>query len=57
MKQLPAGLIAAPFTAFHADCRLNLERVPLQARSLSRNGVVGAFVCGTTRRGTFHDAG
>jgi N-acetylneuraminate lyase len=51
MKQLPAGLIAAPFTAFHADCRLNLERVPLQARSLSRNGVVGAFVCGTTGEG------
>ncbi len=43
-----AGLIAAPFTPFHADGSLNLARVPDLAAALRAAGVAGAFVCGTT---------
>lgn len=45
------GLVAAPFTAFKPDGDLKLELVPLQAQLLARNGVTGAFVCGTTGEG------
>lgn len=45
------GLIAAPFTPFHADGSLNLAVVEKQAASLVANGVAGAFVCGTTGEG------
>ena len=45
------GLIAAPFTAFHADGSLNLPFIEKQVASLAANGVTGAFVCGTTGEG------
>jgi N-acetylneuraminate lyase len=45
------GLIAAPYTPFHADGSLNLPVIEKQAASLVANGVVGAFVCGTTGEG------
>jgi N-acetylneuraminate lyase len=45
------GLIAAPYTAFHPDGRLNLATIERQAASLIANGVTGAFVCGTTGEG------
>lgn len=46
------GLIAAPFTAFHADHSLNLAAVADQAALLIEGNVGGAFVCGTTGEGT-----
>ena len=46
------GLIAAPFTPMHADRTLNLNAVDHYARWLHSNGVVGAFICGTTGEGT-----
>ncbi|MEA3208142.1 MAG: N-acetylneuraminate lyase [Chthoniobacter sp.] len=45
------GLVAAPFTAFHADGSLNLALIEKQVASLVANGVSGAFVCGTTGEG------
>ena len=45
------GLIAAPYTPFQADGSLNLPVIEKQAASLVANGVVGAFVCGTTGEG------
>lgn len=45
------GLIAAPFTAFHQDGSLNLDFIEKQATALIANGVMGAFVCGTTGEG------
>jgi N-acetylneuraminate lyase len=45
------GLVAAPFTPFHADRSLNLEVIPAYARFLRDNGVGAAFVCGTTGEG------
>jgi N-acetylneuraminate lyase len=45
------GLIAAPFTALHADGSLNLPMIKRQANALVESGVVGAFVCGTTGEG------
>jgi N-acetylneuraminate lyase len=45
------GLVAAPFTAFRPDGELALDVVPRQARRLVRDGVIGAFVCGTTGEG------
>ena len=42
------GLIAAPYTAMHADGSLNLDVVERQAEALVASGVSGAFVCGTT---------
>jgi N-acetylneuraminate lyase len=45
------GLIAAPYTAFDTEYRLHLDIIPLQAQSLVANGVIGAFVCGTTGEG------
>jgi len=46
-----SGLIAAPYTAFHADGALNLGAIANQAGLFARNGVTGAFVCGTTGEG------
>jgi N-acetylneuraminate lyase len=43
-----SGLIAAPFTPFHADYSLNLDVVPKIAEHLVKNKVSGAFVGGTT---------
>jgi len=45
------GLVAAPFTPFHADGSLNLDVIPAYARFLRDNGVSAAFVCGTTGEG------
>lgn len=46
-----SGLIAAPFTPLHANGALNLDAVAAYARHLHGNGVVGAFICGTTGEG------
>jgi N-acetylneuraminate lyase len=53
MSQYPPllGLVAAPFTPFDAKGALNLRMVEKQAASLVKNGVTGAFVCGTTGEG------
>ncbi len=45
------GLIAAPFTPMTADGQVDLARIAPLAEFLSRNGVIGAFVCGTTGEG------
>ncbi|HRE82938.1 MAG TPA: dihydrodipicolinate synthase family protein [Opitutaceae bacterium] len=51
MKSTLTGLIAAPHTPFRADGALDLSVVPRQATLLARNGVTGAFICGTTGEG------
>ena len=45
---LSSGLIAAPFTPMHADGSLNLEIIPEYASFLSRNGVSGVYIFGST---------
>ena len=45
------GLVAAPFTAMHADGSLNLSLIERQAKALAENRVNGAFICGTTGEG------
>jgi len=45
------GLVAAPFTPLKATGAIAESVIPLQARSLARNHVVGAFVCGSTGEG------
>ena len=45
------GLIAAPLAAFRPDGTVNLEVIPQQAAWLYENGVVGAFVNGSTGEG------
>jgi N-acetylneuraminate lyase len=45
------GLVAAPFTPFHADLSVNLDDIPAYARLLRQNGVAAAFICGTTGEG------
>jgi len=52
IKQKTEGLIAAPFTPLRADRTLNLNAVDQYARWLHTNGVVGAFICGTTGEGS-----
>jgi N-acetylneuraminate lyase len=47
-----AGLTAAPFTPFRPDGELALDRIPALADALVADGVVGAFVCGTTGEGS-----
>jgi len=42
------GLVAAPFTPMTSDGSLHLEAVEPYAEMLARNGVLGAFVGGTT---------
>ena len=51
MKKL-VGLIAAPFTPMHADGRINLDIIPSYASLLAKDGVSGAFICGTTGEGS-----
>src|SRR5262245_7599421 len=46
-----SGLVAASFTAFHADGSVNLAPVEAHAALLARNGVTGVFVCGSTGEG------
>jgi N-acetylneuraminate lyase len=45
------GLIAAPFTPMHTDGSLNLSLIPAYYQMLKDNGVVGAFICGSTGEG------
>lgn len=45
------GLIAAPFTAMHADGSINLAAIDQQAARLAADGVAGAFICGSTGEG------
>lgn len=49
---LITGLIAAPFTPLLADGELNLKVIPAYADRLVRDGVRGAFICGTTGEGS-----
>ena len=42
------GLIAAPFTPMLADYSINLDIIEDYANRLHLDGVVGAFICGTT---------
>jgi len=51
MKHVLTGLIAAPHTPFHPDGGIACDVIPRQAELLARNGVAGAFVCGTTGEG------
>lgn len=52
MHEQFSGLVAAPFTPFHADGQLNLEPIPRLARLLAANRIRAAFVCGTTGEGS-----
>lgn len=45
------ALIAATYTAMNPDGSLNLEAIAQQAALLSKDGAVGAFICGTTGEG------
>jgi N-acetylneuraminate lyase len=45
------GLIAAPHTPFGKDGELNLKLIPRQAALLIKNGVTGAYICGSTGEG------
>jgi N-acetylneuraminate lyase len=45
------GLIAAPFTPMNANTSINLDAIEGYSKHLHGNGVVGAFVCGTTGEG------
>jgi N-acetylneuraminate lyase len=42
------GLIAAPFSPMHAEGSVNLDAIEGYANRLNHDGVVGAFICGTT---------
>ena len=46
-----AGLIAAPFTPMDKSGTLNLRVIEQYATKLKKDGVGGAFVCGTTGEG------
>ncbi len=50
MKKLQ-GLIAAPHTPFTQNGDVNIAEIPKQADLLSRQGVKGAYICGTTGEG------
>lgn len=45
------GLIAAPFTPMHQDGSLNVSLIPEYYQFLKRNGVIGAFINGSTGEG------
>ncbi len=45
------GLIAAPFTPMHDNGSLNLDLIPEYYDMLKRNGVMAAFICGSTGEG------
>lgn len=45
------GLIAAPYTPFHADGKLHLDAIPGYFDFLIESGVSGVFVCGSTGEG------
>jgi N-acetylneuraminate lyase len=46
-----SGLIAAPFTPLEEDGALNLAQVETLIRLYEKNGVRGAFICGSTGEG------
>ena len=50
MKKL-TGLIAAPFTPLNEEGNLALDQIDQLASLYSKNGVKGAFICGTTGEG------
>jgi len=45
------GLFAAPFTPFHPNGSLNIDKIPLLVETLIADGVSGAFVCGSNGEG------
>jgi N-acetylneuraminate lyase len=45
------GLISAPFTPMNGDGSINYTLIPEYADFYRRNGIDGAFVCGTTGEG------
>lgn len=45
------GLISAPFTPLTDNGALNLDMIPEYYTSLKRNGIKGAFICGSTGEG------
>jgi N-acetylneuraminate lyase len=45
------GLVAAPYTPFHADCSLNPSAIAPMAELLIGAGVSGVFICGSTGEG------
>jgi len=45
------GLVAAPFTAMDKGGNVNTELVPEYYNFLKKNGVVGAFINGSTGEG------
>lgn len=45
------GLIAAPFTPMHRNGDVNLDLIPEYYQLLKKNGVTGAFICGSTGEG------
>ena len=45
------GLVAAPFTPMNDDGSLNLSTIPDYYLFLKENGVIGAFICGSTGEG------
>lgn len=50
-KERTSGLIAAPYSPFDNKMRLNTEPVGDYAAMLIRNGVTGAFICGSSGEG------
>lgn len=46
------GLIAATFTPFGADGKLNTAVIPQYYKLLKKNRIRGAFICGTTGEGS-----
>ena len=51
MSEHIEGLIAAPFTPFAPDGAVDPDTIDAQADLLGRNGLAGAFICGTTGEG------
>ena len=51
MKKLK-GLIVAPFTGFTAEGEVDISVVSRQQKFYKDNGIIGAFVCGTTGEGS-----
>ncbi|MNF34175.1 putative 2-keto-3-deoxy-galactonate aldolase YagE [compost metagenome] len=45
------GLIAAPFTPFHSNGKLDITLIPAYYAFLKQNGVTGAFINGSTGEG------
>ncbi len=45
------GLIAAPFTPMNQDGSLNISIIPEYYTFLKKNGIRGAFICGSTGEG------